>query len=154
MNTPLPSQVSEQARQLFNQGFCCSESALLAVAKGFGIDTPCIPAVASGFCGGMARTGGACGALTGAIMGVGVVLGRASLDASSQPAQSATRRLVSAFRAQFQEVNCHALLGFDPHGSQETIDAIFAKEGRRDRCADFTGVAAALAAGVIQETGA
>ena len=42
---------------------------LLAVCDHYGIQSPWIPKIATGFCSGVARTGGLCGAYTGAVMG-------------------------------------------------------------------------------------
>ncbi len=151
MNPLNPKKIHESAETLYTGGLCCSESALLAIAQGIGVTSPCLPAVASGFCGGMARTGGPCGALTGAIMGLGLALGRASAADAAQPAARATQRLVREFGEIFGGVDCHKLVGFDPNANPEDIDKAFTKEGRRAHCARFTGVAAGLAANILLE---
>lgn len=144
MNPLDPKTVGQAAESLYASGWCCSEGVLLALAQGMGIDAPCVPAVASGFCGGMARSGGMCGALTGAVIGLGLALGRSS-------SAHATRRLVNEFREAFGAADCHVLIGFDPHGERDEISAAFNREGRRERCIGFVGMAAELAATIIVE---
>ena len=152
MNTVDPKQVRDSAEATFNAGFCCSEAALLAIARELGITSPHVPGVASGFCGGMARTGGPCGALTGAMMGLGLALGRQASDQAAQPASQATQRLIREFREMFGSTDCHVLVGFDPKSERAEIDTAFNKEGRRERCARLTGMAAEMAANIIQES--
>jgi C_GCAxxG_C_C family probable redox protein len=151
--TPIdPKKIREEAESLYASGFCCSEGSLLAIARGLGIESPSIPAIASGFCGGMARTGGACGALTGAVMGLGLALGRNSTEQATQPASHATQRLVREFREIFGSADCHVLVGFDPNGERADINNAFNRDGRRARCSLMTGTATELAAQIIEES--
>ncbi|MEE9189396.1 MAG: C-GCAxxG-C-C family protein, partial [Candidatus Neomarinimicrobiota bacterium] len=48
----------------------------MAVANNYKIQSDLIPKIATGFCGGMARTCGQCGALSGAIMSISLLTGR------------------------------------------------------------------------------
>ncbi|RJX32352.1 MAG: C_GCAxxG_C_C family protein [Oxalobacter sp.] len=152
MPTIKPKQVAATAKSLYAGGLCCSEAALLAIAQGLGMESPCLPAVASGFCGGMARSGGPCGALTGAVMGMGLALGRTSHEQSAQPSSHASRRLVNEFREMFGAADCHVLIDFDPNWHRDDISAAFNRDGRRERCAHFTSMAAELAANIILES--
>jgi len=69
--------VGDKAAELFASGFNCSESVLLTLTKEFDKPTNLIiPSIATGFGGGIGRTGSTCGALTGAIMVVGLIVGR------------------------------------------------------------------------------
>jgi len=150
MNPIDPSQVRKDAETMFNNGLCCSESALLALAKAQGIESPGIPAMATPFCGGMARTGGTCGALAGALMGASLTLGRSSASESQKTAGRATRRIVREFEQAFGSQDCHVLVGFDP--ADKATHSAFEREGRRDRCAIFTGAATEMAARVINDS--
>ncbi len=49
---------------------------LLAVAESEGIQSDFIPKIATGFCGGVSRTCGMCGAVSGGIMAIGLFAGR------------------------------------------------------------------------------
>ena len=72
---------AERSRELFESGWCCSESAVQAIAEHYGIESDLVPAVATGLCGGLAYMGGPCGALTGDL-GVGLVAGRRARPAT------------------------------------------------------------------------
>ncbi len=65
-----------KAVEFFASGFNCSESVLVALSREFSKPTEhIIPCIATGFGGGIARTGSTCGALTGAIMTIGLTIG-------------------------------------------------------------------------------
>lgn len=132
------------ARELFDSGFYCAEAVLLALAKHAGVESSVIPSIATGFCSGVSRTSGPCGAVSGAILGLNVVFGRDRAGVSVEPNYAAVRRLVSEFTAAFGSTNCRELLGCDlgtPEG-QKT----FRESGLRDRCREYTAVAARTAA--------
>lgn len=144
------SAVRESAERLFRSGLFCAESVVLAIAKAEGVESELLPRVASAFCSGMARTCGACGALTGAVMGVGLALGRSHASESIQPAYTATQRLVEEFEEQFGSRNCQALLdGCDLNTAAG--QARFKEQGLGQRCVRYTGAAAEIAARVIAE---
>lgn len=138
------------AEELFMSGLNCAESALLALAKIQGIESSVMPGVATCFGGGMARTGGPCGALTGAAMGLGLSLGRKKPGDSVVTAQEATQRLIREFEQSFGARDCHVLLGYDPKGSDWNM--AFSKEGRRERCAMMTRKSTEFAARIIFES--
>jgi len=109
----------------------------LAVAEKHNIQSDIIPAVASGFCGGMSRTDGLCGALVGGIMALGVVYGRNSSADSPKKIYALTERLVRNFEKQFGSRNCSDLLGCDI--STREGEAVFeAKKLGKTRCLDMT----------------
>lgn len=144
-----PTDVPKVAEEAFASGLYCAESTLLSLAKAQGIESDLLPKIATGFCGGMARTCGTCGALTGAMMGIGLALGRSEPDGSVKKAYSATQRLIAEFEQAFGSRDCHALLGCDlgtPEGQ-----AKFRNERLGDRCAEFTGKAAEMAAIILAE---
>ncbi|GBD95663.1 MAG TPA: C_GCAxxG_C_C family protein [Nitrospirae bacterium] len=65
-------------RELFDSGYYCAENVLLAIAESQGIQSDLIPKIATGFCSGISRTCGMCGALSGAIMSLNLLYGRSS----------------------------------------------------------------------------
>jgi len=103
-------QVRKSAEEAFASGMFCAESVVLAVAKAQGVDSKLLPKVATAFCSGMARTCGACGALTGAVMGVGLALGRSTAKDSVQPSYTATQQLIQAFEKEFGSRDCRLYL--------------------------------------------
>jgi C_GCAxxG_C_C family probable redox protein len=73
----MTENIGDKAVKLFASGFNCSESVLLALSRELNEPTEhIIPCIATGFGGGIARTGSTCGALSGAIMTIGLIVGR------------------------------------------------------------------------------
>lgn len=106
---------AEEAARCFAQGASCSQAVLTAFCEELGLPRPVAFKVAAGFGGGMGRLGQTCGAVTGAIMVVGLRQG------ASGPADRATkertyaqvRELVARFQARHGSVLCRELLGID-----------------------------------------
>lgn len=144
----LDNDPEENAKLLFDAGYYCAESVLLAVARNEGIDSPLIPAVATGFCSGVSRTSGTCGALTGGIIALNLVHGRDRRGLPVDENYAAVQSLVTGFEAKFGSTNCTALLGCDlgtPEGRQTFRDGQL-----RTRCREFTGIAARLTASLAK----
>jgi C_GCAxxG_C_C family probable redox protein len=144
------AQVRKSAEESFASGLYCAESVVLAMAKSQGIESALLPKIATAFCGGMSRTCGTCGALTGAVMGLGLALGRSQAGESALPAYQATQRLITQFEREFGARDCHELLGCDlgtPEGQ-----AKFRNDGLAELCAKLTGRAAELAETILSES--
>lgn len=148
MESAAIAQVRKSAEESFASGLYCAESVVLAIAKAEGIASDLLPKIATGFCSGMARSYGICGALTGAMMGVSLVLGRSTSNEPVQPAYTATQRLIQAFEKEFGSRDCHALLGGCDLNTSEG-QAMFKDQNLRHRCQEFTGKAAELAARIL-----
>jgi C_GCAxxG_C_C family probable redox protein len=149
MEIQIPAAIRKKAEGLFASGLYCAESVVVALAKAQGIESELLPRAATAFCSGMARTCGTCGALTGAIMGLSLGLGRTGPEESVNDTYAATQRLVREFESEFGSRDCHTLLGCDL-GSQEGR-AVFQENGLRQRCVGFTGRAAEIAASILCE---
>ncbi len=113
MESQFVSKVRKSAEQSFASGLYCAESVVLALAKAQGVESDLLPKLATAFCSGMARTCGTCGALTCAIMGVSLALGRTQAGESVQPSYAAAQRLIREFEQEFGARDCHVLLGCD-----------------------------------------
>ena len=150
MSTLSSSGIRASAEQSFSQGLYCAESVAVAFARAQGVDSELVSRIATAFCSGMARTRGTCGALTGAIMGVGLVLGRNRAGESVEPSYVATQRLIRQFEQEFGTRECHLLLGCDigtPEGQAQ-----FREKRLGRRCAMYTARAAEIAARILEET--
>jgi len=130
------------ARRYFEDGFNCAESLLLAVTESRGKRPACAPRIATAFGGGMANTNQACGALTGGVMAIGILLGRDGPDDSRKETYAAAQAYTEAFRSAFGDTGCTALLGVDL-GTPEGKKA-FDEQNLHERCLDIVGRAAAL----------
>lgn len=145
-----PESVRKTAEEAFSSGLYCAESVVHALAKAHGIESELVPKIATGFCSGMARTCGPCGALTGAIMGVGLARGRSTTDETVQASYSVTQDLIHEFESRFGARNCDALLGCDlatPEGQ-----AKFKQDKLHERCRLYTGHAAEMAARLLSQS--
>jgi C_GCAxxG_C_C family probable redox protein len=141
--------VRKAAEGFFSSGLYCAESVVLAIAQAWGLESELLPKVATGFCSGMGRTCGPCGALSGAILSIGLFLGRSSAGQSVQQCYAPTQQLIRQFELEFGARNCSDLLGCDlgtPEGQ-----AAFRERHLRERCTQYTGRAAEIAARLILE---
>jgi C_GCAxxG_C_C family probable redox protein len=144
------ANVRKSAEESFASGLYCAESVVLALAKAQGVESDHLLKAATAFCGGMSRTCGTCGAISGAIMGMGLTLGRTKADDSVQPAYTATQNLIKEFEQEFGSRECHVLLGCDLN-TQEGQE-MFREQGLRTQCTKYTGKAAEIAARILSRT--
>jgi len=71
----MTTKTAQKAVELFDSGYNCTEAVLFALTEKFSQKTPFIPRIATGFGGGVGRSGSICGALSGAVMAVGLLRG-------------------------------------------------------------------------------
>ncbi|MBU1612630.1 MAG: C-GCAxxG-C-C family protein, partial [Proteobacteria bacterium] len=113
-----------------------------------------IPRIASGFCSGISRTDGPCGALTGAVMGLGLAFGRdepADSDESKMKighCYAKTAQFFKRFEARFGTTTCTGLTGCNFSIPEDL--ARFREEKRIERCYDFVEEAARIAAELME----
>lgn len=96
-------------------GFSCSQAVLGAFAPRFGLDRETAFRVAGAFGGGVAATGSICGAVTGALMVIGLIYGITDLEERHLrlKAYQQSREFLERFRALHNSVRCRGLLGHD-----------------------------------------
>ena len=144
--------VAERSRELFESGFYCAESVLLAIAEHQGIESELIPSIATGFCGGMSKTSGLCGALTGGILALNMLYGRNSADdiKSKEINYDLVAWFISDFKERFGSTNCSELLGCDV-STEEGIKIYEAEDLERKICIKITGEAADMVMKLIED---
>jgi C_GCAxxG_C_C family probable redox protein len=138
--------VRQRAENLYgNHKLCCSESLLLVVNHGFngGLTSEQAAQLGSGFCGGMGEAGCTCGALSGAIMGLGLLAGPHTKGGMSKKNfRQLARTMHDRFHEKFSSTCCRVLIQpFDKD-----------KKGRSKFCANLTGTTAAMVAELLLET--
>lgn len=143
----MSEETERRSVELFKSGFFCAESVLLAVAESRGIRSDLIPRIASGFCSGAARSGGMCGAVSGAIMGIDLAAGRSSPAESLEPCYSLVQELICAFERQHGSVNCRQLIGCDL--TTEAGQRFFMENNLIERCYQYAADATRLAISLI-----
>ena len=103
---------TESAKDRFAQGFNCSQSVLSAFASKVGIAEETALKLASPFGGGVAHQGQVCGAVTGALMALGLARGSATVEEKDE-----TYRLAEDFIQRFKErhgsILCRELIDHD-----------------------------------------
>ena len=142
------SDAGTEALACWKSGLFCAESVAVTLARRQGIETALLPAMASGFCGGMSHTAGSCGAVTGAVMGLGLAFGRTGPYETTERIYRAVATLTRQFTEEFGSTTCVGLLGCDlatPEGQQA-----FRGDKLHLRCETFTTRAAKLAADLIE----
>ncbi len=145
----MSEQASQRSQELFRSGFFCAESVLLAIAENRGIQSDLIPKIATGFCSGISRTGGMCGAVSGAIMGLNLVVGRSLPSESIEISYALTQKLISQFEKQVGSVNCRQLIGCDL--ATEAGQRYFLENHLMERCLQYAGEATRLAISLMAE---
>jgi len=122
---------------------------LSAVAESQEIQSDLIPRIATGFCSGIARTGGQCGAVSGAILSINLATGRRSAGETVDRNYALVRELMKRFEERFGSTNCQALLGcaLGTDEGQKTFKANHLIE----RCLDYTEGATQIALSLIEE---
>ena len=144
---------SEIARQLFLEGYNCSQAVFCAFDDVTGLDRDTAAKLASSFGGGMGRMREVCGCVSGALMVLGMARGYD--DPEDNEAKKEHYALVREFADEFRKQNgsiiCRELLegvsttpGGDPEARTETYY-------KKRPCGEIIGDAAEILEQYIQE---
>ncbi len=114
---------SEQAKELFLTGYNCAQSVVLSFADDLKFSKELAQKMAAGFGGGMGKQQKTCGAITGAIMVLGLLKGEQvnNNDELKSEAYGSVTELIREFVAEYQTTDCKDLIGCDlntPEGSE------------------------------------
>ncbi len=142
----------DQAVMLFQRGFICSQAVLAAYAPNLDLPYETALKIAAGFGGGMGRSGEVCGAVSGAIMVIGLHMGliEPGNSATKDDTYALTQQLIAQFKERHGSISCRDLLSCDlgqPEGLQHAREAqLFTT-----RCPLFVRDAAEIVSAVIGE---
>ena len=103
----------DRAMSYVDNGFLCVEAVLKTLADLKGVESEYIPAIASGMAAGVARTSQICGAVTGAILGLGLWFGRNEPIVSDKRPYWYSRLFIERWNEIHPNTNCTGLLGID-----------------------------------------
>ncbi len=110
----MKAHIESRVTQLFGGGeLYCAETVLKVIAEIGGKDADSIVRMATGFCSGMSRTSGQCGAVSGAVMGIGLFAGRMEVGGEYEPAYALVQEFLERFEQQCGSINCFELVGCD-----------------------------------------
>lgn len=109
------------AKQLFEQGYSCAQAVAVAFGDVTGLDADTSARMASSFGGGMGRLREVCGAVSGALLVLGLVQGyHRPDDAEGKKAHyRQVQRFAAAFRGRCGSIICRELLGVE--GAQPPV---------------------------------
>jgi C_GCAxxG_C_C family probable redox protein len=114
----------EQAIEYFNTGHNCSQSIFCSFSPLFGLDYGMAFKIASAFGGGMGRVGNTCGAVTGALMTIGLYNRNSNPEdkENKEKTYELARLFIGKFKEMHSSVICRELIGCDistPEGQEE-----------------------------------
>ena len=103
---------SENATLYFSNTFNCSQSVLASFGQDYGLTEDQCLKIGCAFGGGMARQQMTCGAVTGALIVLGLQYGRAANDPSSKTVMvyDKTKEFFNDFKKRHGSINCRELL--------------------------------------------
>lgn len=103
-----------QAKQYFTQHYNCAQSVFAPFAEALGMDLESALKIATPFGGGMGHAGQVCGAVSGALMAIGLARGITIYDQEKKYAcYDLARDFQRRFLALHGDVTCPGLLGYD-----------------------------------------
>lgn len=145
------SPLISAAEALHQQSFNCSQAVFAALAEPLGVDRSLALKITSPFGGGIARTGATCGAVTGALMALGLKFGFSEADPQAKDRVYAlAREYLRRFQEQYGAVDCRILIDADlstPEGLQKARELdVF-----RTQCSQFISGSVAIAAEMLFE---
>ncbi len=156
------NSAGKRARDLFNGGWYCAESVVRALAEAgdrsvHGMDPLRVQALASGLCSGVSRSNDLCGAVTGAIMGLGLYVGRKAASCSAAPDSdmeypyALVQEFLELFNSRWPSLTCRGLTGCDfssPAGRKQFVD-----EEKGKQCRDVVHFATDTAVDLLRREG-
>jgi C_GCAxxG_C_C family probable redox protein len=106
---------SQKAKELFLSGYNCAQSVLLSFADDMKFSKELAQKMAAGFGGGMGKQQETCGAVTGAIMVVGLLKGESvnNNEELKSASYGAVKDLTRDFVAVYKTTKCRDLIGCD-----------------------------------------
>ena len=117
----MTSGKKEKTIDTFRSGFNCSQAVLSSFSPDLGLEKETALKIACGFGGGIARLQETCGAVTGAVMVLGLKYGNYNEDVKQ--AKEKTYELVRQFTDKFKKRNgslvCRELIKYDLNNEEE-----------------------------------
>lgn len=106
---------SDDALVSFKNGFTCSSAVFSAFSDELGLDNGTAKKIACGFGAGISKTDNICGAVSGAIMVIGLKYGKMKTrdDAATEKTRALVRQFIHEVTEKNGSVNCSVLLGYD-----------------------------------------
>ena len=141
---------AEEAVARLTEGFGCSQALFATYAPQFGMDREIALKLSGAFAGGLGRTGEVCGALTSALMIIGLKYGRTRADDKETQlvTNSKVKEFIEKFKSQHGSMLCRDLLGVDV-GTPEGMEAAKQQKLLATLCPGFVRNAAETLEGIL-----
>ena len=132
------SRFSEKAKDYFKQNYNCAQSVVLAMQEYYGIHrNRSIPKIATAFGGGIGRRGSLCGALTGAIMAIGLKHGTdGTILVEKEKAYEIALKFYDRFVKECGSPFCRELIGYDLTNPEE-LERLRKSNVHEEKCSHF-----------------
>lgn len=113
------------AIKTFNDGFSCSQAVLVSHCEEYGLDSEMALKVAGAFGGGMGHIGETCGAVTGALMLLGLKYGKTKAEDtdSNDRTYAKVKEFTDMFKQKHGSIKCKDLIEFDISVKEELTKA-------------------------------
>lgn len=112
MNEKLEDLIDQYTELFHTARLNCAESALMILCDYYGLGGDFAPRIATAFGGGIAGTQGFCGALSGGMMGIGLLLGR-EIGGDKVPSNEMGKKLIAWATEQKSSCLCREISGVD-----------------------------------------
>ena len=148
------SEKSEQAVELFNQGYNCAQAVFAAFCDELNMDLEAAVKLSSSFGGGMGKLREVCGAVSSMFAIAGAMYGYT--DPKDDQAKAAHYKLIQELAAQFKEehdsIICRELLGLDARDESYVPEPRTREYYEKRPCAELVGSAARIMEKYINTT--
>lgn len=121
----------------------------MAVCQEFGIENEIIPGIASCFAGGIGNTGAVCGAVSGAVMAIGIKQERGKTMEEFLRNLLVAQEFRRLFEAEMKTINCRELTGLDL-GTEEGIRHLMDSDIPRTVCFPAVGTAYSIVVDLLK----
>jgi len=145
----------ELAKQLFMEGYNCSQSVFAAYSDLFGMDREMALKVSSSFGGGMGRMREVCGAVSGMFMVAGLATG--ATEGKDQEGKKHNYDVVQALAKEYKDKNgsiiCRELLGLDENANTSNTkpEQRTSEYYKKRPCGELCSIAAGIVERYLEE---
>ncbi len=137
---------SEGAKRYFSQNYNCAQSVAKSILEATGLNVEQITNIMAGFGAGIAHQGNVCGAVSGAIAALGVIMGETISDVQvhKEATYDISEKFVSIFEEQHASLLCDKLTSIEMRDIEQRNKAM--KEGVfRTVCPNYVADAVKIA---------
>lgn len=147
------SEKTRHATERFRSGFNCSQSVISAFAEDFGLSKDSCLRLASPFGSGIARMQETCGAITGAMMAIGLKYGKGENGSEDDKALAYkySQSLINEFKNRNNTICCRQLLDDHDINSPEGMAKIMELDLYHNYCLKYIRDAVEITETILSE---